>query len=243
MYKQVYIFFILYLTLFAGAKVHAQDLEQVEAWDRSDVDYRPASAEKMEEYKQMDEYLYDRYKKPESVWDKIKRWLLKQILKSGVSGEFFMYVLIGIAVLILLIVILKLLGVKITGLFIFTHDNKVTNLNFKGGDDDIYNDKLESTLVVAINNKAYREAVRIMYLLTLRHLDSADLIDWKPWKTNREYYYELSSGELKDGFKNLIYDYEYVWYGQFYVEEDSFTRIRAEFNRFEQQLPHRKISA
>ena len=238
----VYIFLFFFSILLSGKDVCARDSAKVEAWDRSNVDYRPASAEKMEAYKQMDEYLYDRYEKPETLWDKFKRWFWNQLLNSGISGKVFMYVLIGIAVLILLFVVLKLLGVNISGVFMFAQDNKVTNLSFKQGEDNIYDEKLESILAIAIKNRAYREAVRLMYLLNLRHLDSAGLIDWKAWKTNREYHHELSSSGLKEMFRRIIYNYEYAWYGQFNIEDETFVQVQAEFEAFEKLIQNRKIS-
>ncbi|MGQ1785959.1 MULTISPECIES: DUF4129 domain-containing protein [unclassified Saccharicrinis] len=236
------ILFLILLTLI-GKDANAQDSAKVEAWDRSHVDYRPASIDKMEAYKRMPQYVYDRYEKPETWWEKFKRWFWSKILRSGLNGKAFLYVLMGMAVLILLFVILKLLGIKISSLFIFTGDSKVQNLSFKQGDDDIYNENLEKVLDVAIKNKAYREAVRVMYLLSLRHLDSSDLIEWKPWKTNKEYYYELKSGEHKKLFKRLVISYEYIWYGQFSVEAEKFGFVRSEFDAFERLIQKGKISA
>ncbi|WP_066629835.1 DUF4129 domain-containing protein [Labilibacter marinus] len=241
--KSVYILFVMFIHFVGGFHLLAQDSLKVDAWDRSAVDYRPASKEVMEEYKQMDEYIYDRFQKPESFWDKVKRWLIAKLFSSKYSGNIVFYLLIGFAVLILLFVVLKLLGVRISGLFIFAQDTKVDNLKFKLGEDDIYNENLERTLSAAIKNKAYREAVRLMYLLALRHMDSAELIDWKPWKTNKEYYYELKSAHQKEMFSQLVLSYEYIWYGQFEVLDDKFSEVHSLFQRFEQTLSSGKKTA
>ena len=61
---------ILLLTLFliSGFTV----LGQREATtDTSEIVYRHPSAEKIEAYKQMSEYKYDRFEAPESLWDKV----------------------------------------------------------------------------------------------------------------------------------------------------------------------------
>ncbi|GAF01738.1 hypothetical protein JCM21142_353 [Saccharicrinis fermentans DSM 9555 = JCM 21142] len=230
------------LLLFIGAGLYGQDSTVVEPWDRSKVDYRPASVEAMEAYKLMPKYVYDRYVEPESIWDKIKDWLWTHILRSRINGKVVMYVFIGIAALILLFIILKLLGIKPSGLFIFAGNTKVTNLRFQQVDDDIYNENLEDILQVAIKNKAYREAVRVMYLLSLRHLDSAGVIQWEPWKTNRDYYYELKSDSSKVMFKQLVRSYEYIWYGQFGIGEEKFKMVHANFDEFEQLIHQGKMS-
>ncbi len=241
--NSVYSILLFLLLSMLGLDLNAQDSLKAEAWDRSYVDYRPASAENIGAYKQMSEYSYDRYKEPKSWWELFKQWLWSKIVQIGLRNNGVVYFLIGLAVLILLFVILKLLGVKISGLFIFTQNNKITNLNFKQGEEDIYDENLDKLLVVAIKNKAYREAVRIRYLLSLRHLDSADLIDWRPWKTNKEYYYELSLSEQKELFKSLVISYEYIWYGLFDVEEERFIEVETAFNQFEKLIGTKKISA
>ncbi len=245
MSKKLFYTLLLYqlLLLCGKSSVLAQDSTKVDAWDRSAVDYRPASVERMEAYKNMAKYRYDRFEQPESLWDKIKRWILSKIMNSGISSNVIMYILIGIAVLILLFIILKLIGVNITGLFIFTRDTQVTNLNFKAGHEDIYQEDLESILKVAIKNKAYREAVRIMYLLCLRQLDSNACIDWKPWKTNKDYYYEIKDQKHKELFKELVLSYEYVWYGQFKVKDEHFEIVQNEFSSFNDVIGQSKKSA
>lgn len=210
--------------------------QKVEAWDRSPVDYRFPPAEKMEMYKQMSIYNYDRFEKPETIWDIIQRWLISKFINSGISPKMAIYILIGMAALVLLFVILKLLGVNMSGIFLFSRDNKITNLRFKQGDDDIYNENLDNILLTYIENKAYRDAVRILYLLSIRKLDSNSLIDWKPWKTDKEYYYELPMTHQKQMFKSLVLNYEYIWYGQFKLEEEKFNQIHSNFESFNELI-------
>lgn len=212
--------------------------------DTSEIIYRHPSAEKIEAYKQMSEYQYDRFEAPESLWDKVLKWFFNLFKDIGIEPNVVKYTLIGIGVLILVFIVLKLLGIKPTGLFIFKHDTKVTQLNFKQSDEDIYNQDLDKLLQLSIRNKAYREAVRLQYLICLRHLDQSKKIDWKPWKTNHDYYYEITDKKHNEGFKQLVTNYEYVWYGQFPVDNSLFTEIQNQFETFmsfeKQQLGYGK---
>lgn len=210
--------------------------QKVEAWDRSEVDYRFPPAEKIEMYKQMSTYNYDRFENPETIWDIIQRWIISKFVNSGINPNIIIYILIGIATLVLLFVILKLLGINVSGIFLFSSDNKITNLKFKQGNDDMYNEDLDNILLTYIENKAYRDAVRILYLLSIRKLDSNSLIDWKPWKTDKEYYYELPMTNQRKIFKSLVLNYEYIWYGQFKLKEDKFKLIHSDFESFNQLI-------
>ncbi len=242
MIKQlVYILLVFFFCLPIGTVASTLDSTKVEAWDSASVDYRPASKEKMETYKQMKDYNYERFEKPESLWDKFMRWLSGKIGNSTLNQNLILYGLIGFSVLVFLFVILKLLGVEITGLFVYGHKNKAAQLLFKQQHDDIYSNNMEQMLHEAINGKAYREAVRLLYLLSLRQLDALELIRWQPWKTNKDYYYELVVAEHKHQFSALQLSYEYIWYGQFKVEEEKFNEVQAQFKLFENALSSNKI--
>ncbi len=236
----VYILFVFFLCLPLIAVANTQDSAKVETWDIASVDYRPASKEKMETYKQMKVYNYERYEKPETIWDKILRWISAKLRDTNLNQNLILYGLIGFAVLVFLFIMLKLLGVEITGLFVFGHKSKAAQILFKQKHDDIYSDNMEQMLAQAVKIKAYREAVRLLYLLSLRQLDALELIHWRPWKTNRDYYYELLVAEHKQLFSTLQLSYEYIWYGQFKVEEERFNKVQAQFKLFENAINAKK---
>lgn len=241
--QSVYILLFFFLCLPFVAVANAQDSAKVETWDSASVNYRPASKEKMETYKQMKVYNYERFEKPETMWNRFLRWIKAKIGKTSLNQNLVLYGLVTFAVLIFLFLILKLLGVDITGLFVFGHKSKAAQIMFKQQHVDIYSDNMEQLLTQAIKNKAYREAVRLLYLLSLRQLDTMELIHWRPWKTNKDYYYELVMTEHKGMFSTLQLSYEYIWYGQFKVEEEKFYEVQAQFEQFESALNNHKTKA
>lgn len=241
--QSVYILLFFFLCLPLVAVANTQNSTKVETWDSASVNYRPASKEKMEAYKQMKVYNYERFEKPETLWNKFLRWIRAKIGKSSLNQNLVLYDLVAFAVLIFLFLILKLMGVDITGLFVFGHKSKAAQIMFKQQHDDIYGDNMEQMLTQAIKNKAYREAVRLLYLLSLRQLDTLELIHWRPWKTNKDYYYELVMTEHKLLFSTLQLSYEYIWYGQFKVEEEKFYEVQAQFEKFESTINNHKTKA
>ncbi|MGJ8684195.1 MAG: DUF4129 domain-containing protein [Nonlabens sp.] len=75
----------------------------------------------------------------------------------------------------------------------------------------------------------YRNAVRYLYLDSLKWLSTNDKIDWDFQKTNSDYYRELKEPGLKEHFKKISYLYDYVWYGEFELQENSFQDARNQF--------------
>ena len=63
-------------------------------------------------------------------------------------------------------------------------------------------------------------------------MDQTKKIDWKPWKTNHDYYYEITDKKHNKDFRQLVTNYEYVWYGQFPVDTSLFTEIQNQFETF-----------
>lgn len=226
----LFCYFVFSTTLNLSAATVSED--KMDVWDRSKIAYRHPSVEKMESYKHMNEYIYDRAQKPDSLWDQFKRWIWQKLFSNGINPSIISYILIAIAIIILFSVTLLLLGIKPSGLFIFKRNQHITPIKFKAGEEDIYNQDLDHMLQGCVRNKAYREAIRLQYLICIRHLDQSQWIEWKPWKTNKEYYYELKQAEHKVEFKNLVLNYEYIWYGQFTIDQSHFDEIQDKFKRF-----------
>lgn len=59
-------------------------------------------------------------------------------------------------------------------------------------EDNIYGIDFPSTIDQALKVGNYREAVRLVYLQTLRHMSDADKIDWQPAKTPSQYLNEYT---------------------------------------------------
>ena len=70
-------------------------------------------------------------------------------------------------------------------------------------EDTIYGIDFEKEISTAMLRNEYREAVRLLYLQTLKQLSDAEKIDWQPYKTPTEYTYELKSNALRTPFREL----------------------------------------
>jgi len=82
--------------------------------------------------------------------------------------------------------------------------------------------------------------IMIILRAQLRLLDDAKHIIWRSGKTNHDYHQEIQNGEIKEQYDNLSYIYEYIWYGQFDVENQSeYDQHKNSFSRLFNQLNRR----
>ena len=84
----------------------------------------------------------------------------------------------------------------------------------------------------AIRNGNYRLAVRYLYLQALRRLSERKFIEIHANKTNYEYVNEVRKHKFANEFASLTLQYEYVWYGEYPVEERLFEQIQEGFIQF-----------
>ncbi len=84
----------------------------------------------------------------------------------------------------------------------------------------------------AIRNGNYRIAVRYLYLQTLIRLSEKKFIRVNSNKTNYEYVTEVKNQKFANEFASLTLKYEYVWYGEYPVDEKLFEQIHGSFTQF-----------
>ncbi|MEO6723617.1 MAG: DUF4129 domain-containing protein [Ferruginibacter sp.] len=88
----------------------------------------------------------------------------------------------------------------------------------------------------ALGNKNYRLAIRYHYLQLLQKLTQKGIIEFTPDKTNYEYVTELSGKSYKKDFAAITLHYEYAWYGEFEIDEQTFGAIQNKFKQLNNLL-------
>ncbi len=216
---------ILLLTLGLCLPAHSSKAVQV---DSTRVEVRRFDRQKIEDYKNRQWFNYEEPAKPASG---LGDWLLRKLLEflskffsNQGSIPFFRY---GIALAIIGTVTFVLFRSYVSGLFQIGKD--MDKVYFEEVSDDIYANDLDKLLEKAISERAYRHGVRIMFLKFVKQLSDKQYIDWKLDKTNHEYWREIKQENILQQFKELTILYEYVWYGEFQVNESKFMNIRDNF--------------
>ncbi|WP_340074952.1 hypothetical protein [Leptobacterium sp. I13] len=201
--------------------------------------------------KSFDEGFENRYKSNEYNYDaktgeaqnlisRFINWITKGISELfGVSIspqalaiiEIIIYVLLGIFALYLLIRFLT--NENISSLF---NKTAKTIAPIEISEDNITAVDLDEFIKKALLEGNYRLAVRYLYLMSLKKLSLHKLISWHYQKTNTEYANEIDHPEIKNAFQKTSFWYEYVWYGEFYIDEPLFENAQENFKMLEQLI-------
>ena len=202
--------------------------------DSAKVEVRKPSTEEQKKILENKDYKYDRIgPAPKSLWDRFWDWVWRTIekifdTKGGQLGwTIFEYILV-----IAVIVIVILLIIKNDIRAIFYGKSAVVPIDFKEFDEDINKINFEEMIADALSKKDYRKAVRLHFLKLLKELTDKNLIKWKIDKTNNDYSMELAKSKYNSKFNELSVLYEYIWYGDFQLDETNFKGIISKFKEF-----------
>ncbi|CAD7803091.1 hypothetical protein CHRY9390_01023 [Chryseobacterium aquaeductus] len=187
-----------------------------------------------------EEFDYSASKPKESFWDKLMRKLFKLIQRifgetsvessaqiTTVVIRLFAILLVGF----LLYFIVKFIIGK-NGNFIFGKRNKKVVINDEELHENIHEINFPESIASFERSKDYRSAVRYQFLFVLKKLSDKKLILWNPEKTNKDYVAELKVPNLKNEFSNLSYIFDYVWYGEFSIDEESYVKFKEQYQSF-----------
>ena len=103
-------------------------------------------------------------------------------------------------------------------------------------EEDLLESNWEERLRAALQSGDARMAVRYSYMRLLQILQSRDLIQYRPDKTNAAYFGELSGHAIRQDFRKLTRQYEYTWYGSYLPSADGLNDYLSVFNGVKKQL-------
>ncbi len=93
------------------------------------------------------------------------------------------------------------------GLFMRQRDERT----YEEMEDTIYGIDFDAIISQALGREDYREAIRMIYLRTLKALSDSQQIDWQPFKTPSQYVREFDAA----AFRTLTSHFLRVRYGYF----------------------------
>ena len=236
---------------FALAQIDATDYDSAFYYDEetfNEVEYRAAtdtsrvvarffSEEKITELKSNPDLTY---KEPptvaESLWDRFWKWVGQffSALFDGASTTNWGRVLVYSAALIGFILILMMI-LKVNAFKVFYSGADRGAIKTTVFHENIHEMDFERLIQEALNNKKYRNGIRLIFLYALKMLADKQYIQWQAGKTNHDYSDELGAGELKTNYNQLSRYFEYAWYGNFLIEEDAFKKAQQLFETLKQK--------
>lgn len=206
--------------------------------DTSAVTLREVPADVVEGFRADPAYRYDLPVPQVDSWlaraldwigDNLFGWLNDP--RAGDAFEAFIYLLAAVVVGYALLRLLRMEAAHV-----FQRRSAAAPVALETLDENILEMDFDRLIDEAVAAQQFRRAVRLLYLRTLQHLADAGLIEWQRDKTNHAYIDELRRPALRPALAYLTGLFEYVWYGDFSVDEAAFGRVRHSFNRFDELL-------
>lgn len=229
---------MLYFSIYSRITLCANDstLSKINIpFDTSKIEVRRLNNIEQEKLLNDKDYKYDKDIGPAPItaWDKFLDWLYRKFshasnTKAGSYSINVLQLILLAGAIILTIFLLLKNDIR----FLFYGKSASVSIDFKEFDDDINKINFDELIAQAIAQTDFRKAIRLHFLKLLKELTDKNLIKWKIDKTNKDYSIELNNSKYNAHFKELVSLYEYVWYGDFPMEEAHFEETRIKFNKF-----------
>ncbi|MFH6987663.1 DUF4129 domain-containing protein [Flavobacterium collinsii] len=184
-------------------------------------------------------FVYE-FKTPEKgLWQRFKEWLASlfgdwfKIESPETSINFVSLLLKVVAVLIIIFVIYLIVKAIINkeGQWIFGKNAKKKNIYYSEIEKNIHLLDFDKLIKECLQSGEKRTAVRYYYLWLLKVMAQNHYIEWDIEKTNSDYLYELQKPAHKEEFTYLSYLYNYIWYGEFEIDEITFEKAENRFKK------------
>ncbi|MBB5619970.1 hypothetical protein HDE69_001008 [Pedobacter cryoconitis] len=205
--------------------------------DSSKIQLRSFDAQKLKSYSQQTDFKYDQPAPIDaSLWDRFWAWFwrkLSGVARINYSVNFFRYIIIAAFIALIVFVVIKFTGVDFK---LFMGKSKAVAIPYAESTDNIHEIDFNTEIDQAIQSANYRLAVRLMYLLSLKKLNSRNLINWQPEKTNQTYIREIADPQQRAQFSLLTTQFEYIWYGEFFIDQENFKQVRNSYDQFNTAL-------
>jgi hypothetical protein len=189
-------------------------------------------------------FIYE-FKTPErNAWDRFKEAVaeffndLFGLAGNSISSStvaFILKILAGLIILFVIYLIVKAIMNK-EGKWIFGRNSDKKIIDYSEIEQNIHTVNFEKLISEALVKGENRLVIRYYYLWLLKKMSDKSIIEWDIEKTNSDYSYEIKNEKLKEDFNYLSYLYNYIWYGEFELTEDTFNKTKKSFETTFQTL-------
>ncbi|MEY8848425.1 DUF4129 domain-containing protein [Psychroserpens sp. XS_ASV72] len=226
---------------FASAKTLI--LATQDAEDSIFVDTEPREKRSFEDLKDRyngNEFIYERTSENSGWWTRFKQWLsdlFKSLFDlnsdaeaSNITDVILKLFYISIFLLVVFFIVKAILNKE--GKWVFGKSSDKSIIPVTDIESNIHVADFQSLIASAESENNFRLAIRYYYLWLLKTLTQAEIIEYDVEKTNSDYYYEIASEDTKEKFSYTSYLYNYIWYGEFDIDETQFSKAKTAFTHF-----------
>lgn len=209
----------------------------MKAQDTSSIEVRKFNSLSLKKYKLNPEFTYETLP-PEKLdlFSLIKYYLgklFRQLFSPDQEWTIYKAIFYLLMIGSVLMIILNLMGVDIRKVFV--RESQIA-IPYAVAEENIREMNMDDLIAEAFANKQWRLCIRYQYLKMLRLLTDRELINWKPGKTNMDYYCELKNADAKTVFLSVTNDFENAWYGNLEVTEENYLQTKSGFENFYEQI-------
>jgi hypothetical protein len=190
--------------------------------EKFNLELRLPSKNLLNKYKNDADFDYENRLEDKEDWiAKITNWINEQLQSLRYSKTYstaldiFYYALVVFALIVILWGLLK----SERG-FLFFRKSINNEIKITEQKEDIEQLNFDELIKAAIESKNYKLAVRYLFLKSLKMLADKEIINLKKDKTNLQYLFEIKNKKLAEAFRNAAYRFEWIWYGNFPIDEN-----------------------
>jgi hypothetical protein len=207
------------------------------------VDTAPIDKREFEDLKDNydgNEFIYERSVENSGWWTRFKQWLtdffqsLFDINSDAKAANFTDIALKVFYVVIFLLVVFFIVKAIINkeGTWIFGKSSDKRIIPVTDIENNIYDTDFKALIADAEKENNHRLAIRYYYLWLLKTLSEEEIIDYYVEKSKSDYYLEIENKETKEDFSYTSYLYNYIWYGEFDIDDAQFEKAKKAFTQF-----------
>ncbi|GAA4957539.1 DUF4129 domain-containing protein [Algibacter aquimarinus] len=187
-----------------------------------------------------EDYIYERTVESSGWWARFKQWIndwfmdLFNLKNKGQASNLTDIAIKIAGVIIFLLVIYFIFKAVINdeGTWVFGKSSDKSIIPVTDIEANIQATDFKALINSAEKENNYRLAVRYYYLWILKNLANAEIIDYDVEKTNSDYQNEITQTDVKEKFNYTSYLYNYIWYGEFDVDDKQFNKAKSAFINF-----------
>ena len=196
--------------------------------------------ENVKEKYQGEEFVYERTIENSGWWTRFKQWLndlFKDLFNLNSQGQAskatdIALKIAGVIIFLLVIYFIFKAVMNDEGQWVFGKSSDKSIIPVTDVESNIHATDFKQLIAEAELDGNYRLAIRYYYLWLLKGLTNAEIIEYDVEKTNSDYYNEIASTSVKEEFSYTSYLYNYIWYGEFDVNEQQFSKAKTAFVKF-----------
>ena len=186
-----------------------------------------------------EDFVYEEKTKEKNAWDRFKAWLadlLQNIFNFSsehTSTKVVVIILKTLAVLVVGFVIYLIVKAILNkeGQWIFGKNSNKKVIYDSDIEKQLFVTNFEKLIQDTLTSGQTRLTIRYYYLWLLKKMSEKNIIEWDLEKTNSDYLYEINNENQKSDFAYLSYLYNYIWYGEFEIDQTTFEKAKTAFEK------------